>query len=113
MVRSHIPEDTHCMIYIVWLIENKTETSQVKNTVSHLSLFTGDGNGAVLVVFDGGASLLDEGTIAGSGEEGWDPSPACSDPLCQCALRKSTQEKLCFYIKAKYELHLGRVCQSK
>ena len=54
----------------------------------HLSLLTGDGDGSVFVVLDGGAALLNQCAVARSSEECWDTSSSSSDPLGQGSLQK-------------------------
>lgn len=53
----------------------------------YLSLFTGDGDASVFVVLDWRAPLLDQRSISSRCEEGWNPSSACSNSLCQSTLQ--------------------------
>lgn len=52
-----------------------------REVTTDLSGFTGDGNGAVLVVFDRRASLLDECAVACGSEEGRHTCATGPDPL--------------------------------
>lgn len=61
-----------------------------------LSFLTGDGNAAILVVFDRWPSFLDQRTVAGGGKKGRDSCTARPNPLCQCTLPvggRQTDEK--------------------
>lgn len=68
-------ETSAVLLYQSVRLENKSSSSD-------LSGFTCDGNGAVLVVFDRRASLLDECAIACGSEEGRHTCASGPDPLC-------------------------------
>ena len=81
-----------------WTDRHHYYTQQTKKTLTalqtsaHLSLLTRNGNAAVFVVLDRGASLLDQSAIASGCEEGWNPSTPCSDPLCESTLWKKKKK---------------------
>lgn len=60
---------------------------QYRQSRTHLSLLTGDGNAAILVVLDGGPSLLYQRAVTRCGEKGRDPCAPCPNPLCQRTLQ--------------------------
>lgn len=61
---------------------------------SYLSRLTGNGNAAILVVFDRCPSLLHQGPIPGAGVKRGNSSPTCTNPLCKRALQVSNQHTI-------------------